>query len=53
MKTINAQVVVSLTFQMEEGEDAMDVLNEMDYDFRLENGDQVQSLIIEETIKEV
>ena len=53
MKTINAQVIVSLSFQIEEGEDAMDVLDEMDYDFRLENGDPVQSIIIEQTIKEV
>lgn len=53
MKTINAHVVVSLTFQVEEGEDAMDILDEMDYDFRLENGDPVQSIIIEQSIKEI
>jgi hypothetical protein len=53
MKTINAQVVVSLTFQMEEGEDAMNVLDEMAYEFYLENGDLVETQIIEQSFKEV
>jgi hypothetical protein len=53
MKTINAQVVVSLKFQMEEGEDAMNVMDEMKYEFYLENGAPVETQIIEQSFKEV
>ena len=53
MKTICAKVLVTMTFHIEDNDDPMEVLNEMDYHFSLENGDPVNSTIIEQSCEEV
>lgn len=51
MKTICAKVLVSLVFHVEDDENPDDVLNEMDYNFSLENGDPVNSAIVDQSFE--